>query len=180
VRVVRGIGAAMVFLLLACPGAFGEGKVPKSFDEAYALYNNTVRDITETKCIDPKTRDALVDSINQAISKLKQFAQAEGIKLTTQPLLDKLGKVVTPGLSAILKRPPSQFADMKALEAWTGFMIGRLSYLAGKIAGKPGCPPPPTGAATPPPPATCPASSTPATAENIKAELKNLFARSSS
>jgi opacity protein-like surface antigen len=167
---------AIVVLLLACPSAFGRN-VPRNFDEAYALYNNTVDDIGETgkkKCFDAQTRDALLGRIDQAVSQLKQFALNEGLKLTTQPIINKFGKVVTPGLSAILKKPPSQFSDVKALEGWTNFMIGRLKYLRGKIASTPACQPP---SAPPPPPkeVTPQCQPLPANAEGLKAELQTLF-----
>jgi hypothetical protein len=38
---------ATALLLLACPAAFAQN-VPRNFDEEYALYNETVRDIIET------------------------------------------------------------------------------------------------------------------------------------
>ena len=194
VRAARGISAVMIFLLFACSSAFGEkGKVPQNFDEAWVLWRNTVDDITETgkqgKCSDPKAREALANRIKQAISQLEQFARAEGIKVMTQPIFDKFGKVLTPGLNAILKRPPSQFSHPEDVYKFTNFWIGNLDYLLKKIISM-GCPPPGQQAGqpgTPGGPSDTPTSSpttsteakpkclTPATIESFQAELKSLW-----
>jgi hypothetical protein len=89
-------------------------------------------------------RNGLIRRIDKAISLIKQFALSEGIKLTAQSLT----KFVNPQLSLFAKRP-SQFSGKEDLQGWTNFMVGRLTYLRGKILDTKICRPPP---APPPPP----------------------------
>jgi opacity protein-like surface antigen len=164
---------ATALLLLACPAAFAQN-VPRNFDEEYALYNETVRDIIETgknnqKCFTEEVRNGLIRRIDKAISLIKQFALSEGIKLTAQSLT----KFVNPQLSLFAKRP-SRFTGKEDLQGWTNFMVGRLTYLRGKILDTKICRPPPA----PPPPPTevkpqC-EQPLPTTAQGLKTELEGI------
>jgi hypothetical protein len=117
-------------------------------------------------------RNGVIRRIDKAISLIKQFALSEGIKLTAQSLT----KFVNPQLSLFAKRP-SQFTGKEDLQGWTNFMVGRLTYLRGKILDTKICRPPPA----PPPPPTevkpqC-EQPLPATAQGLKTELDTLFVK---
>ena len=177
---------ATVALLLASAPAFAQ-KVPRNFDEEYALYNETVRDIIETgksnqKCWTEEARNDLIRRIDKAISLIRQFAVAEGIKLTAQ----SIGKFVNPQLGPFAMKP-SQFSGKEDLQGWTNFMVGRLTYLRGKILDTPICRPQPAAGASPPMPTgpfvqpgevkpQCP-QPLPVTAQGVKDELDTLFVK---
>lgn len=172
VRTALFFTAAIVSLLLACPEASAQS-VPRNFDEEYALYNRTVDDIVDTgkanqKCWTLEARNGLIARIDKAISLIKEFAFHEGIKVTKY----SLSKFVNPQLTE-LKKPPSQFGEMAGLAGWTNFMVGRLTYLRGKILDMPICKPAPPPKEVPP---QCPApADKQATIDALKARLKTLW-----
>src|SRR5262249_57586252 len=103
----------------------------------------------------------------KAIAVNKELAFQEGIKVTKYAL----SKFVNPQLTE-LKKPPSQFGEMAGLAGWTNFMVGRLTYLRGKILDMPICKPAPPPKEVAP---QCPAPADKQTIDTLKARLKTLW-----